>query len=233
MMMDTREISAIVPVKEFDAAKRRLSNHYSPPFRRGLARAMLEDVLNALTCARALRRLVVVTVDAEATRIAARYRTCISTEGARDGHTGAVMAAIHRLAEHGRSGVLAIPADVPGVTPDEVSRLLAVHRPGRAFSIVPAHDHRGSNAIVVTPPDAVPLAFGDDSFVPHCERARQCGIEPTIIPMQGLALDIDNELDLVEFMKAPSPTRTWAFLAELGMVEPFQARCEPTAERTP
>ena len=43
-----RDIRAVVPVKEFASAKTRLGGGRSAGFRRGLAQAMLEDVLAAL-----------------------------------------------------------------------------------------------------------------------------------------------------------------------------------------
>jgi 2-phospho-L-lactate guanylyltransferase len=141
-------------------------------------------------------------------------RVRIMHEGAREGHTGAVMAAIRRITEEGQKGVLTVPADVPGLTAEEISELLAAHGEAPAFSIVPAHDRRGSNAILMTPPNAVPLAFGDDSFLPHLEAARRCGIEPRVSLMSGIGLDIDNPQDLVQFMQKPSKTRTWSFVEE-------------------
>ena len=81
------------------------------------------------------------------------------------------------------------------------------------------HDGRGSNAILMTPPDAVELAFGNDSFLPHLDAARRAGLPPRIVRLPGIALDIDNPEDLALFMRRPSATRTWGLLAEAGVVE--------------
>lgn len=221
-MKGAGDIWAVVPVKEIDGAKSRLSNACSAEFRRGLAGAMVEDVLNALANVPELAGIAVVTLDPGAVVLAAKYGARVFEDGARDGHTGAVMAAARRLAREGHGGMLTVPGDIPGVTANEVSRLIAVHRDAPAFSIVPAHDRRGSNAIMMTPPDAVPLTFGDDSFLPHLEAARRLGIEPTIVAMPGIGLDIDNFQDLALLMQSPSPTRSWAFLAAQGLVRPLQ-----------
>src|SRR5581483_5278088 len=110
-------------------------------------------------------------------RIGAR----VLTDGAREGHTGAVMAAVRVLASEGRRGMITMPGDIPRITADEVATVLAAHGAAPAFTIVPAHDDRGSNAVLCSPPDAVPLRFGDDSFFPHLDAARARGIEPTIV----------------------------------------------------
>jgi 2-phospho-L-lactate guanylyltransferase len=219
-MKGAGDIWAVVPVKEIDGAKSRLANACSAEFRRGFAMAMVEDVLHALANVPELAGIAVVTLDPGASVLAAKYGARVFEDGARDGHTGAVMAAARRLAREGHGGMLTVPGDIPGVTDNEVSRLIAVHRDAPAFSIVPAHDRRGSNAIMMTPPDAVPLTFGDDSFLPHLEAARRLGIEPTIVALPGIGLDVDNFQDLVLFMQSPSPTRSWAFLAAHGQGGP-------------
>jgi len=208
---------AVVPVKERVAAKERLAPILRPEARQALALAMLEDVLAAVTIAPGIAGLLVVTVDAEAGQLAAGYGARVIEVGARDGHTGAVTAAARLLAAEGCAGMLTLPGDIPLVTPAEVAGVVAAHPPAPAFTIVPSHDERGSNAIACSPPNAVPLRFGEDSFYPHLRAAKACGIRPNVVHLPGIALDIDNPEDVVSFMRTPSPTRAWAVLAEEGM----------------
>jgi 2-phospho-L-lactate guanylyltransferase len=118
------------------------------------------------------------------------------------------------LAAEGRGGMLTLPADIPAVTPQEISLVLGAHLPGPAFTISPAHDHLGSNLVICSPADAVPLRFGDNSYYPHLDAARRCGIEPTVMHQPGIALDIDHPADLATFLTLPSSrgTRTRALL---------------------
>ncbi len=60
---------AVVPAKEFTAAKQRLADALPAATRAALARAMLEDVLSALAGA-PIDRIVVVTPDAEVASVA-------------------------------------------------------------------------------------------------------------------------------------------------------------------
>ena len=214
------DLWAVVPVKERDRAKERLAPLLLPQMRQALALAMLEDVLGALADAPALAGLVVVTVDPAARRTALRYGARIVADGARDGHTGAITAAARLLVAEGRAGMLAMPGDIPLVTANEIARIVAAHRPAPSFTIVPSHDEGGSNAILCSPPDAVPLRFGADSFYPHLRAAEAQGIRPTVIRLPGIALDIDNPEDLAEFARLPSSTRTRALLAENAMLAP-------------
>jgi 2-phospho-L-lactate guanylyltransferase len=217
----TAGIWAVVPVKETEGAKQRLSPLLTPVERRELAAVMVEDVLEVLASVTALAGVVVVTLDAGATRLAHRTGARVLTDGAGDGHTGAVAAGARLLAREGRAGMITLPGDIPRITADEMAAVLAAHRPAPSFTIAPAHDDRGSNAVDCSPPGAVPLRFGDDSFFPHLDAARHCGIEPTVVRLPGMAMDIDYPADLAAFarMAPPMRTRTMAFLEETGVLE--------------
>jgi 2-phospho-L-lactate guanylyltransferase len=206
------DIWAVVPVKEVGGAKERLASLASPAFRQRLALAMCEDVLSALAGASELAGVLVVTVDPGAADLARRYGARPIEAGARDGHTGAVTAAARLLAGEGRAAMLTMPGDVPLASPAEIAALLAAHQPAPSFTIAPSHDEGGSNAILCSPPDAVPLRFGVDSFFPHLRAAEAQGIRPSVVRLPGIALDIDNPEDLAAFARLPSRTRTRSLL---------------------
>ncbi|MCC6195818.1 MAG: 2-phospho-L-lactate guanylyltransferase [Burkholderiales bacterium] len=212
-MNASRNTWAVLPVKKLEDAKRRLAARHPPEFRRELARAMLQDVLLALAAATALTGIVVVSVDPGVRDLAARFGARIFEDGARGGHTAAVMAAARRLAGEGRHAMLTVPSDIPCVTANEIDALVGAHGARPAFTIVPSHDLRGSNGIVVSPPDCVDLAFGDDSFARHVALARQVGIEPKIASIPGIALDIDEPADLARLEGNPIGPHTSAFLS--------------------
>jgi len=225
-MSGSADVWAVLPVKEVAAAKQRLAPVLHAAARRALALAMLEDVLAALAAAPGLAGLLVVTVDIEAARLAARYGGRCLADGARDGHTGAVMAAARRLAAEGRAGMLAIPGDIPLVTAEEIGQVLTAHGPAPAFTIVPAHDELGSNAVLCSPPDAVPLRFGENSYFPHLRAAEACGIRPQVVRLPGIALDIDNPADLARFARLSSATRSRALLLEENAMLPADFAAE-------
>jgi 2-phospho-L-lactate guanylyltransferase len=215
------EIWAAVPVKEFAGAKQRLSALLSPEQRQALAAAMLEDVLTALTGV-PVAGIMVNTVDPRATEIARRHGAQVITDGARDGHTGAVAAMASILAGRGCEGMLTVPGDIPRVTAAEIARVIEARRPAPSLTIVPAHDGRGSNAVLCSPPLVMPLRFGDDSFLPHLAAARARGIEPTIVKLPGIGLDIDQPDDVFALLRATPrmATRALALLEPLSLARP-------------
>jgi 2-phospho-L-lactate/phosphoenolpyruvate guanylyltransferase len=206
-----RDVWAIVPIKETAFAKQRLAKVLPPRRRQELAIAMFEDVMQALSASNGLAGIAVVTLDQKAAQIATHWGAQVWIDGAGDGHTGAVTAAARRLTVTG-STMLTVPGDVPRVSPSDIAAILAAHGGPPAFTIVPAWDDLGSNAIVCSPPDLVPLRFGPDSFFPHLAAARRMGLEPTVVRRAGIAIDIDEPADLARFMEVRSDTRTWALL---------------------
>ena len=213
------DIWAIVPVKEFDDAKQRLSGLLSPAQRRALIEVMVGEVLEAVAGARSLAGVVVVTLDPRTTVLATRLGARVGTDGARDGHTGSVTAGLRLLAREGCYGMITLPGDIPATTSAEIEAVLAAHLAAPSFTISPAHDDLGSNAVVCSPPDAVPLRFGENSYFPHLDAARRAGVEPTVVRQPGIAMDIDHPADLAAFLRLPQSagTRTRAFLEEAGI----------------
>ena len=210
---------ACVPVKEFTGAKSRLSALLTSAQREILAQTMLEDVLAALAGATRLAGILVNTVDPRAAALAERYGAHVVTEGARDGHTGAVNGMARVLAARGEGALLTMPGDIPRVTSWEVDTVVSSCPPAPSFTIVPAHDELGSNAVLCAPPLAVPLRFGDDSYFPHLIAARRHGIAPAIVRLPGIGLDIDHPVDLLAFLRAKprQPTRTLRLLEMFGL----------------
>ena len=218
----------MLPVKDLQDAKHRLAGVLSATERRQLFAAMLEDVLTALAASAGLAGILVVTRDPEALRLAARYGARVLVEEENRGHTAASRLGARVLAADGAPGMVQLPADLPLLTPDDIGALLAVHGEAPAVTLSPSRDQRGTNAAVCSPPDLLPLRFGDDSFSPHLRRANALGIEPQIVRRPGLALDIDTPADLAAFLAAPSETRGYAYLTQSGLAQ----RLKPDRERT-
>jgi 2-phospho-L-lactate/phosphoenolpyruvate guanylyltransferase len=217
-MRISRKICVVVPVKDTVQAKQRLAALLPAERRQELALAMFEDVIAAISSVRELAGIVVVTVDPTVAAIAARHSARVMSEGACEGHTSAVMAAARHLAAEG-CDLLTLPGDIPLVEPSDVRHLVRVHsasadRGVGAFTIVPARDELGSNAVLCSPAGAVPLRFGDNSFFPHLDAAKAHGIQPEVVHLPRIALDIDTPDDFALFVRMPSQTRAYALLRQ-------------------
>lgn len=202
----------VIPVKDFAGAKQRLSGCLSPGERAELYQAMLEDVLECAGQIKTLDEIVLVTRDPMAMKLAGESGARVLREPANRSHTEAVRFAVDQLLKDGVGTMLTLPGDVPLVTTAEVNALIDAHAGAAAFTIAPSHDCKGSNAVMCTPPDIIPLEFGPDSYYPHLEQVRRIGIEPDVVSLPGIALDIDTPDDLANFAACRSNTRTQSFL---------------------
>src|SRR5260221_14240912 len=135
----SRDIWAVVPIKELDGAKQRLAGFLDAPLRRDLAEVMMGEVLEAVAGAAGVAGIIVVTLDPLAARVAGRIGARIVTEGARDGQTGSVAAGQAMLAREGRGGMLTVPVDIPCVTSAEVEAGLTAPIDAPALTLPPPH----------------------------------------------------------------------------------------------
>lgn len=207
---------AAVPVKDLENAKQRLVPVLSPEERRALARAMLEDVLEALAAV-GLDSVLVVTRDPEVMALARQYSTAVLKETANRGQTEAVALAQRFAAEQGAQRFLTIPSDVPQVTPQEISALVEASRQGPGAGFVPSRSGLGTNGVLLSPPDLMALRFGEPSFADHLSAARQRGLEPVVLRLAGLGLDVDGPEDLRALLESERKTRSAELLRALGI----------------
>ena len=177
-----------VPVKDLVNAKQRLIPFLSPAERRDLARAMLEDVLDALARAD-IGLVLVVTRDPAVEALATRHGAGTLGEEANRGHTEAVAHAQRAALARGARRFLTIPGDVPCVTPGELAALADtfLEPPGAVF--VPSLSGFGTNGALLEPPNAMTLKFGEPSFDNHLTAARAAGLRPLVRKLPGLGLD--------------------------------------------
>ena len=210
----------VVPVKNFIDAKQRLREYLGQSERAELYRCMLEDVLDCVCRLNLLDGIALVTLDSTATALADKFGIRIISEPANRGHTEAVQYGIEMLMKEGVGEIMTLPGDIPLVTPSELQSLVDSHNNlncSRAFSIVPSRDYGGSNAVICSPPDVVPLAFGADSYFPNVQKAKAAGIEPNVVELLGISLDIDTISDLRAFISRDVATRTSRYLNESGI----------------
>jgi len=67
--------------------------------------------------------------------------------------------------------------------------------PGRV-AVVPDRHGTGTNALLMSPPDAIAPAFGPGSRERHIGRAERAGFDAAVESLESLALDVDTSDDL-------------------------------------
>lgn len=211
----------LIPIKNFENSKQRLSALLNPEQRRLLAQTMLQDMLQALSKLPAGSLVALVTGDPEAQSLGQSYGFEIIEESNNHSETDAISLATEHCIARGIQSTLVIPGDVPLITADEVSTILA-SAPKQGTVLVPAADGRGTNAILRSPPNLFPARFGNDSFKPHLEQAQKAGKEVVVLNLPNLALDVDDREDLIAVLAAGNSTRTQQLLRSWDNVMQWQ-----------
>ena len=226
---------AVVPVKLFARSKQRLMPVLSCDERRTLTGAMLEDVLSALMRAPCLAGVVVVTSERNAGARAQAAGAVVMNDGKNTGMNAAVAQGALHLAEQGRSGMLAIPADVPWITVADVEAIALAHRAAPSVTLVPASKDGGTNALACSPPLVIPCRFGEDSLHEHRDAARARGITAGLVQLERVGHDIDRPDDLADFLLRPSPTQSYAYLISSGIAQRLRSvdRCRESRAGQP
>jgi 2-phospho-L-lactate guanylyltransferase len=198
--------TAVLPVKRFEAAKQRLAAGVDDQRRRQLVEAMVADVLEAIGRARTIERTIVVTGDPIAQQLAAEAGAEVVPDPADAGHIEAAQAGIARAEAEGARCVVLLPGDCPLLDPRELDRLLT-GVPDHYVGIVPDRHGPGTNALVLSPPDAIVPSFGEGSCARHVAAARQAGIPFEVEKLATLGLDLDTPADIIALTRQMSARR--------------------------
>ena len=181
----------VIPYTDRDP-KSRLAPVLSEAERRGFARAMLGDVVDAVRAAGHDPELLV-PEPIDGTDVASAVGDIPTTVDDR-ALTPAVDAALDRVGERvAELGVMM--ADLPLATPTALRRLAAV---GGDVVIAPGRGG-GTNALVVRDP-AFPVDYHGASFRDHREAAAAAGLSVGVVDSMRLATDVDEPADLAEVL---------------------------------
>jgi 2-phospho-L-lactate guanylyltransferase len=211
-MSVSRSAWALIPMKQMELGKSRLSPALTCAERIQLQEAMLQDVISALLSVKGLTGISVVSDDQRAHRIArSRGVEFVCDPPNHGGLNEAVTFGSSALERMGAGLVAVIPADVPLLDSNEVEQALQVAQSEGATVVVPDRIGSGTNGLLF-PSYAPPrFAYGPDSFRKHLQTAAP----PQSLGLQlaSFGLDLDEPADLLRARSAPRIGRaTSAFL---------------------
>ena len=207
----------LVPVKNLEEAKQRLAPVLEQGARTELARAMLQDVAEALAGWDKRPEVAFVSCDPFALWLACKYGFEVIADHKNTGETDAIEMAT-RVCEARRTDALVIPADIPLIQALEMQAILDA-APEVGSVLVPAGDGRGTNAVLRRPAALFPLRFGNDSFKPHLAAARATGEKCVVLPLPGIGVDVDGPSVLRRLAELPGETRAQRLARGWGLRE--------------
>ena len=195
----------LIPVKNLKDAKQRLASVLSQAERTELARAMLQDVTEAVASWDRRPEVAIVSCDSFALSLACKYGFEVIADHRNSGESDAIEMAT-RVCEARELDTLVIPGDIPLVQAWELQAIYDA-APESGTVLVPAGDGRGTNAVLRRPAALFPLRFGNDSFKPHLAAAQATEKPCVVLPLPGIAVDVDDPADLQKLIHLPGDTR--------------------------
>lgn len=188
---DLRRLVAIVPIRALEGAKSRLGGVLDAEERQDLVKLLLERTLAAADLVPEIEAVLVVSPDPAILALAARHGAQVLEQrsaGLNEGLTEAVTAALAL----GATAVLILAGDLPSVSDTSIGEIVAtaaaaIPKARAIVVVVPDRHGGGTNALLLSPPDAIRFAFGSESRAAHQAAARAAG---------ALSLELDGPLSL-------------------------------------
>ena len=191
---------AIVPLAALEGAKTRLGGSLDAEERQVLVLDLLDRTVRAAGDVAAIESVVVVSPDPAVLRAASAAGATPVRQAGQGLNDGLDLARRWAVAD-GASALVILPGDLAAISPATLAALIgttATHvEAGSPLVALVADRHgRGTNVLLVSPPDAIPFAFGPDSRTAHLAAAQAAGA--TIVELDSaLSLDLDLPEDLV------------------------------------
>jgi 2-phospho-L-lactate guanylyltransferase len=207
---------ALIPVKDLPKAKARLAPVLDEDGRRELTTALYRDVLTAAVECPAVDRVGVVSLDPDALAIAtAAGAEAMAVPGDLN---DSLNAAAKILVDEGVDRILVLHADLPLVSATAIE---TIARSTSDVALVSPSDG-GTNALAC-PAGAFAFQYGPGSAQAHREAAWDADLEPELLELPDLALDIDTPGDLERLQSEiesgqPAGTHTINALVSIGLI---------------
>jgi 2-phospho-L-lactate guanylyltransferase len=194
---DRSTLYAVIPVGTLDGAKSRLGAVLDAEERRDLVTRMTETTIRAALATPGIAETIVITPDDEIRGLALaagarpmRQRSIGLNAGLREARDEVIAA--------GGSALLILPIDLPHISPSALADVIGVLADTRPplVAIVPDRHGRGTNTLLLAPPDVIDVHFGGDSRAAHVAAAAAAGAH--LVELDGpLCQDLDTPEDLI------------------------------------
>ncbi len=188
-------VFAIVPVKDLEETKSRLSPFLTPKEREMLTLTMLDHVLATLREVDVVEQFGVVSPSPRALFVAEEAKATALLQESR-GLNNALEEGRNWAISEGASSLLVLPADLPYLSVFDVRMLATISRDECVAVISPDEAEEGTNALLMRPGDAMPFAFGPGSYEIHQRTAKKHGLEVEIYKQASVSHDVDTLEDL-------------------------------------
>lgn len=197
--------AAIVPIKRLSAAKSRLSGVLTAGQREDLVLCVAARVLGALESSGLLSRVYVVTPDPIVAEFAKEHGAAPVFEH-RHGLNAALAEATREVQQDGMDVCLIAFGDLPLLSVEDIVQMFRLGSGSPGVVAAPDRHGRGTNALLLRPPTAVPFLFGTGSYTAFRDATCARGLSFQTHRSIGTGFDLDTPADLYEL---PARSGAW------------------------
>ncbi len=213
------KVFAIVPVKRFENAKTRLSSILSHDDRISLASIMLDETLQILSNTTCIQKVIVVSSDDRARKIASSHGCDFLREVKDNGVNSAVGLADNYSMTHHADASIVVPQDLPLLHHLEISKVCGLaENEKKCIVICPSQRYDGTNVLLRKPPDVIPTFYDSNSYESHISAARDIRLQTKVYLSRKLMLDIDvpEDMQLLERENITDESKVLNFIKQRG-----------------
>ena len=195
-------VYAVIPVGAVDGAKSRLGSVLDAEERHDLVIRLAERTIRAVVSTPGVAETLVITPDDDVRNLALAAGARPIRQRSRGLNAGLREARDEAMAADA-TAVLIVPIDLPRISPEAVRTVLDTLRAdaGPLVAIVTDRHGRGTNVLLLLPPDVIDVHFGGDSRAAHVAAAVAAGAR--VVELDGpLRQDLDTPDDLLAIQAA-------------------------------
>jgi len=190
--------SAIVPVKTFSKAKKRLRLQQS--VKENICNLMLQEVLKTISNCKLIDKIVLVSKDEAALKIGRQFNAAEIFDN-ESGVNDAVSLADQYISDKKFDCSIIFPQDIPIMMSSDIDNLLNFVKSKNSVIIVPSRQFNGTNALVRCPADIMKTSYDMGSYTFQIDAAKTKTDDVSIALIRRMMLDIDDEHDLAFMLK--------------------------------
>ncbi|MEX0911369.1 MAG: 2-phospho-L-lactate guanylyltransferase [Nitrosopumilaceae archaeon] len=191
--------AAIVPVKTFSKAKTRLN--LSCEKTEDVCKAMLNDVLHAISQSKLIEKIAIVSKDESAFKIGKKFGAIEIHDEKELGVNNAVYLADRYLLAEDFDSTIVFPQDIPLIQSEDIQALFDFHIMPSCALVVPSRKFDGTNALFRTPVNLMETHYDEDSYKIHLTTAQNKTASTALVLIRRIMLDIDELEDLHYILK--------------------------------
>ena len=192
------KISAIIPVKTFSRAKKRLSIQQS--HKEKICNLMLQEVLDTTSKCKLIDKIILVSKDEMVLKLGRSFGA-VEIFDDESGVNNAIHLADQYLSDKGFDCSIIFPQDIPIMKSTDIDNLLGFVKSERSVIIVPSRQFNGTNALVRCPANIMDTRYDMGSYTFQIDAASTKTKNISIALIRRIMLDIDDEFDLAFMLK--------------------------------